>query len=149
MCGSIRHLCTSSYQKGKQDYMLEACQFLVTKATKFYERYASQGRWTRCVHCMEEARVASAAYRFHQDAHLRSVFTSRSQQRVHCASAAVSTVLSGKILCRSIEYVLTWEQYSSTLGGNPGSRHSSQFSGCACTSRRSWAMATFPQVANG
>ena len=36
--------------------MLEACQFLVTKATEFYERYASQGRWTMYVHCMEEAR---------------------------------------------------------------------------------------------
>ena len=41
--------------------MLEACQFAVTKAMDFYDMYASQGRWTRCVHCMEEARVASAA----------------------------------------------------------------------------------------
>ena len=52
----MKHLCTSCYLKGKKDYMLEACQFAVTKATDFYEMYASQGRWTRCVHCMEEAR---------------------------------------------------------------------------------------------
>ena len=36
--------------------MLEAYQCLVAKATRFYKMYAFQRRWTKSMHCMEEAR---------------------------------------------------------------------------------------------
>ena len=35
--------------------MLDACDFGISKASEFYEKYVSQGRWTRCLHCMREA----------------------------------------------------------------------------------------------
>ena len=50
---SMKHLCTCCYLKGNKDYMLDAYHFAISKATDFYEMYASPGRWTRCMHCME------------------------------------------------------------------------------------------------
>ena len=39
---SMKHLCTCCYLKGKKDYMLDAYQLAISKATDFYDKYASQ-----------------------------------------------------------------------------------------------------------
>ena len=49
-----KHLCACCYLKGKQDYMLDARAFGVKAAADFYEKYVSQGRWTRCLDCARE-----------------------------------------------------------------------------------------------
>ena len=49
-----KHLCACCYLKGKKDYMLDARDFGVKAAADFYEKYVSQGRWTRCLDCARE-----------------------------------------------------------------------------------------------
>ena len=54
---SMKHPCTGCYLNGNKDNLLDAYHFAVCKATDFYDMYVSQGRWTRWVHGMEEARI--------------------------------------------------------------------------------------------
>ena len=91
---SMKHLCTYSYLKGNKDYMLDAYHFAVAKATDLYNMYASQGRWTMCVHGVEEARITSAERGDRLSpwgcpfAHLHNTFSSQSHQTIHCARTA-------------------------------------------------------------
>ena len=50
-----KHICACCYLKGNEEYMLDARDFGVKVAGDFYEKYVSQGRWTRCLDCMREA----------------------------------------------------------------------------------------------
>ena len=50
----IKHLCTSCYLQGKNSYMLGAKEFGVTRPEDFYNKYISQGCWTRCLQCQKD-----------------------------------------------------------------------------------------------
>ena len=52
-----KHLFTSCYLQGKQNYMLAASQFGVKKASDFHRMYVAQGRWTRCLQCQQNSGV--------------------------------------------------------------------------------------------
>ena len=52
-----KHICACCYFKGEPEYMLDARDFGVKAAGDFYEKYVSQGRWTRCLECMREAGI--------------------------------------------------------------------------------------------
>ena len=49
-----KHICACCYLKGNEEYMLDARDFGVRFAGDFYEKYVSQGRWTRCLDCARE-----------------------------------------------------------------------------------------------
>ena len=51
------HLCACCYLKRKATYMHPAKAFGVHKATDFYQMYLSQGSWSRCLQCQQEAGV--------------------------------------------------------------------------------------------
>ena len=51
-----KHLCVSCYLKQKTTYMLNAADFGITDASTFHEKYTAQGRWTRCLHCIDDAK---------------------------------------------------------------------------------------------
>ena len=55
-----KHICACCYLKGNEEYMLDARDFGVRFAGDFYEKYVSQGRWTRCLECMREASIDPA-----------------------------------------------------------------------------------------
>ena len=42
-----KYVCVCCYLKGNEEYMLDARDFGVKVAGDFYEKYVSQGRWTR------------------------------------------------------------------------------------------------------
>ena len=46
-----KHLCTSCYLKGKEDYMLPAKAFGIKQRQDYYPMYVTQGAWTRCLQC--------------------------------------------------------------------------------------------------
>ena len=50
-------MCACCYLEGRQEYMLDARDFGVKTTGDFYEKYASQGRWARCLDCMRKAGV--------------------------------------------------------------------------------------------
>ena len=45
------------YLRGNEEYMFDARDFSVKAAGNFYEKYVSQGRWSRCLACMREANM--------------------------------------------------------------------------------------------
>ena len=49
-----KHICVCCYLTGNEEYMLDARDSGVKVAGDFYEKYMSQGRWTRCLDCMRE-----------------------------------------------------------------------------------------------
>ena len=49
-----KHLCACCYLKGKAEYMLDARDFGVKVAGDFYDKYISQGSWTKCLDCLRE-----------------------------------------------------------------------------------------------
>ena len=91
---SMKHPCTYSCLKGHKYYMLNGLHFAVAKATDLYNMHASQGGWTRCVHCVEEARITSAERgdRLSPEgcpfARWHDAFSFRSQQTILCAGTA-------------------------------------------------------------
>ena len=50
-----KHLCTSCYLKGKEDYMLPVQAFGIKQRQDYYPIYVNQGAWTRCLQCQQEA----------------------------------------------------------------------------------------------
>ena len=53
-----KHLCVSCYFKGKTTYILNAADFGITDSNSFHEKYTAQGRWTRCIQCMNDVKRA-------------------------------------------------------------------------------------------
>ena len=53
---ATKHLCASCYLKGEQEWMLSALDFGVKHGRDFYDKLISQGQWTRCLSCMNDAK---------------------------------------------------------------------------------------------
>jgi len=53
----LKHLCTSCYFQGKQEFMRPAKAFGITRRQEYYTKYVKQGAWTRCLQCQKAAGV--------------------------------------------------------------------------------------------
>ena len=53
----LKHLCTSCYFQGKQEFMRPAKAFGITRRQEYYTKYVEQGAWTRCLQCQKAAGV--------------------------------------------------------------------------------------------
>ena len=136
-----KHLCTSCYLKGKEDYMLPAKAFGMKQRQDYYPMYVSQGAWTRCLQCdpqsLRAQRMETEPSRTAQETEpSRTAQETEPTRTAHAEkTSTTATMTSGNMVCAtcySKVYIRSGSHNNSnahsSCGSSRGSRRSSKSS---------------------